>query len=611
MKQLIEKIISATGGNDIDYDLLRDKTRDGMVKHVCLSNVVSGKNLRAVQGETLRKLADFLGSTYGPMASSTEIITGSNKDSILANYSKDGLKVLKSIQFDQPIEMAIQSEIVDIARFVERKVGDGTTSSVIISSSIFDGLTRLENDQKIPPRRLIKTFQECVETLKADIAAKGREITLDDIYKICMISTNGNELISKQIHSLYEQFGFDLAIDVGVSNDDTSKVKIYDGMTIDQGYSDPAYINNLIGGTADIHNPRIYAFRDPIDTPEMVNFLEKILVDNIMEPSSTGEEPIPTVIIAPKITRDASSIMTKLVSILYTYNEKSMETQKPPVLIITNIAGLSQDIYADIAQLCHCKWIDKYIDPELHKAAQEKGEAPTIENISEWYGTCEMVSADADKTKFINPAGLVDENDQTYDMLKNFLSSELNKAMMDNQDATTIHILKKRLRSLDSNMIEYLIGGISISDRDSLKDLVEDAVKNCASAVENGVGRAANFEGLLASYNRCNEKDDGTLRERINRIIFTAYYKAAMTLYGTVVDPARAADVINDTLEKEVPINVMELFEDAYANPDPEKCDVLSSINTDIETLNAISRIITLMVTANQCLLQAPALNRY
>ena len=160
-------------------------------------------------------------------------------------------------------------------------------------------------------------------------------------------------------------------------------------------------------------------------------------------------------------------------------------------------------------------------------------------------------------------------------------------------------------------MIEYLIGGISISDRDSLKDLVEDAVKNCASAVENGVGRAANFEGLLASYNRCNEKDDGTLRERINRIIFTAYYKAAMTLYGTVVDPARAADVINDSLKKEVPINVMELFEDAYANPDPEKCDVLSSINTDIETLNAISRIITLMVTANQCLLQAPALNRY
>ena len=39
--------------------------------------------------------------------------------------------------------------------------------------------------------------------------------------------------------------------------------------------------------------------------------------------------------------------------------------------------------------------------------------------------------------------------------------------------------------------------------------------------------------------------------------------------------------------------------------------NVLCSINTDIEILDAISRIVTLMVTSNQSLVQVPALNRY
>ena len=60
-----------------------------------------------------------------------QIISGNNKDTIAANYSKDGLKVLKHITFDQPLEMAIQSEIENVARFVEKRVGDGTTSLFI------------------------------------------------------------------------------------------------------------------------------------------------------------------------------------------------------------------------------------------------------------------------------------------------------------------------------------------------------------------------------------------------------------------------------------------------------------------------------------------------
>ena len=583
------------------------------LKELCQDNVVTKDKLRKIQGKTLDKLSQFISATYGPLGSNTMIVTGSDKNTILSNYSKDGLKVLKNITFNQPLEMAIHSEIEDIARFVEHQVGDGTTSSVIISASVFKGLSKLEKESNIPPRALIKAFQDCVKNIQENITKKKREITLEDIYKICLISTNGNKEVSDMISQVYKDYGFDVSIDVGISNDVNTKLKIYDGLTIGEGYSDPAYINNNINGTAEIRGEgtqgaRIYAFSDPIDTPEMISFMEKIIMDNIITPFGEEHlnEMIPTVIISPHISRDASGLLTKLVTLLYSYNKDNLQNQKPPILVLTNISGTDEDIYLDIANLCRCKMIKKYIDPNIQKADQEKGDAPTIETITEWYGTADEVIADGDKTKFINPAAMADESDNTYDMLLNFLKAEIKKAEDENTDHTTIGRLKKRLRHLEANMVEYLIGGITISDRDSLKDLVEDAVKNCASAVVNGVGFAANYEGLRSSYELLN--DDDSIASKIYNIIFAAYYNAAKILYTSALSNSNdVEEIILKSLQDNHPYNIMDIFNEIES----DGSDVLCSINTDIEILNAISKIITIMVTANQSLVQTPALNRY
>ena len=581
------------------------------IKTLCMDNVVCKEKLRDVQGRTLNQLSSYISATYGPLGSNTMIVSGNDKSTILSNYSKDGLKVLKNITFSEPLEMAIHSEIVDIAKFVEHQVGDGTTSSIILSSKIFEGLSNIEKEETIPPRTLVKVFQNIVEKLQNIIMENKKDITIDDIYKICMISTNGNTEVSENIKSLYEKYGFDVSIDVGISNDTNTKVKIYDGLTINEGYSDPAYINNKVTGTAEIHNARIYAFEDPIDTPEMVSFMEKILLENIFTPASQHDEVIPTVIISPHISRDASGLLTKLVTLLYSYNEDNMESQKPPVLVLTNITGTDEGIYHDISNLCRCKIIRKYIDPTIQAADQEKGDAPTLDNIVDWYGTADAVIADSDKTKFIRPAAMADENDNSYEMLKNFLKAEIKKSTEDNDDHLTVGRLKKRLRCLEANMIEYLIGGITISDRDSLRDLVEDAVKNCASASEFGVGYAANYEGLRAAVKLSESSNLTALEKKLIDIIIDSYKTSARILYSTATDSDRANTLIKESIECGHPFNVMDVFNGTEYVLDDYKCNVLCSIRTDVEILNAISKIITMMVTANQCLLQVPALNRY
>ena len=589
------------------------------IKHVCMNNVIPKKKLRKIQSSTLNQLSNFLSATYGPMSSTTQIISGNSKETIAANYSKDGLKVLKHIIFDQPLEMAIQSEIEDVARFVEKQVGDGTTSSVILSSEIFNQIAKIEaRHSNVPPRKIINTFEECINEMKETIASRKRDITLEDIYKICMISTNGNEEVSHQIADIYKEYGFDVAIDVGVSNDQNTKLKTYDGLTINEGYSDPAYINNNITGTADVHDARVYAFRNPIDTPEMIGYMEKIILTNIFEPASNQEDMIPTVILAPHISNDASGLLTKLVTLLYSYNKDNMQSQKPPILLVTNFAGADLGIFQDIAHLCGCRMIQKYIDPAIQLADQEKGNAPTIDTVTEWYGECQLVSSDAAKTKFINPKTMIDD-DSSYETLKAFLKTEIEKSVAENDDVATIGILKKRLRCLEANMIEYLVGGISMTDRDALRDLVEDAVKNCSSAAENGIGYAANFEGLNASIVLVSELQDKVFKDsdedlklEIAKGIFRAYYKAASILYGSAVPSEKIEDVIVASCVNRAPFNVIDLLNLKSNLKDiPVGDNVLCSINTDIEILDAIFRIVSLMATANQSLVQVPALNRY
>ena len=600
--------------DDTDEDLLvKDNTEDLKNQFKILtethSNVVSENKLKVVQKKTLSLLKDNLSKTYGPMGSYTAIIRGNGPQDIVTTYSKDGLKVLKNIYFDSPIELALQAELVDICKYVEHKVGDGTTSAVVLSSLIYDGLHDLmSKNDKIPPRKIVNEFCNIVDVMKKLIQNNAKEITLEDIYNICMISTNGNTVVSEQIKDLYKEFGFNVDIDVSISNDPNTKVKMYDGLTINEGYSDPAYINNPDKGTCDIHNAKVYAFADPVDTPEMISFFEKIIYDNIFYPISQRHDVIPTVIICPMISRDGNALLNRLIEIMYQYDKDKAFSQKPPILILTNIHGTDEDVAYDIARLCGARHIRKYINAETQKHDQETGSAPTLETVHEFAGFCELVSADVEKAKFVNPYDLISNGGETYNSIISFLKSEIKNAVDVNEDTVTIGRLKKRLRCLEANMIEYLVGGISVSDRDSLKDLVEDAVKNCASASEYGVGRAANFEGLMAAYQILETADEGMTKD-ITSIIFNAYFNASKILYSTALDKDKVRDFVIKSMENECPYNVVELL----YNEDSTNAgtDVLCSIRTDAEILDAISKIISMMVTSNRCLLQSPTLNRY
>lgn len=588
---------------------------DGVsLKLTSSTNVVDKETTRRVQNNTLKQVKDYLSLTFGPMGSNTKIIKGNTKDTVQSSYSKDGLKVLKHIAFSDPIEASIVNELIDITSHVEKEVGDGTTSTVILSSLIFDKLIKIQDKYNIPPFQLINHFVKVVDGIKENIIENGHECDVQDIYDISMISTNGDVEVSKNIADTYEKYGMDVELNVGISNTSDSMIKVYDGLTITEGFADPAFVNNREENTCHIRDARIYHFADPIDTIGMVELFQNIIAMNIYEPLQNDEAPIPTVITCPKISKDTTALLKSLYEILYSYDKGNQSMNKPPILVITNVVASDEAIMDDIANICGCKSIRKYIDPKQLEKDQENGYAPTTETLQDFCGYAEEVVADAKKTKFINPLHMKEKNEETgeyeddpiYRTMVNFLETEI-KNVKPSDSAGEVGLLKRRLSALKANMVDYLVGGVTIAERDSKKDLIEDAIKNCKSAAKYGVGNAANLEALIGSihYYENNELDE--VGADIVKCIISAYYDISEILYSTVETDE---DRINESINKSIIHKQAYDISSGYLPEEPSS-KVKCSIMLDINILDTISKIITMMVTSNQCLLQAPQLNNY
>lgn len=592
-----------------------------------VNNIVSGQRLKEVQSAVLNDLKNAIINSMGPAGSNSLILRGSSDQDIVAEYSKDGNKIIKSIKYQYPIEMAIKSEIENSTRYIEKTVGDGTSSVVVMSSLIFDALNEAYNNGEFgyDPYDTMRLFKKCVDIISERIRENKRDCTIDDIYNIAYISTNGNKDVASQIQQIYKEYGMSVFIDVSASTNENTYVKTYNGITIEAGYSDPAMINNLERNDCRIRSTEtypvhIYQFAEPIDTSEQLALFTQIIETNIMEKRFKYRQPeIPTVILAPQISRDAHAYMRRVVQMLLQFGEAEY-SQKPQLLIVTNYAGLDENYVDHISNLCGCKPIKKYIDDKIQKADQESGLAPTLKNVCEFYGTAGEVEADGNITRFIDPAKMYEKDDsgniilndegypiysKTYNNIVNFLEAQYKSNAEQGGNVGVLGSLKRQLNAVKANMVELFIGGISISDRDSLRDLVEDAVLNTRSAAKNGVGYGANTMGYCITRDmiETNGFKDQETRSMIH-IINEAYTNMIRALYHTILADDEAIDVVinNIYIEGGKPYNMTTKEYDGL---------VLTSIESEPMILDTISKIITIMYTANQAILQAPSLTSH
>ena len=557
------------------------------------SNIVPENKVREIQKETLDIIAKSLEKSFGPNGSVTAIVKNIDQNGVNIDmeYTKDGHTIIKNIQFINPIERSVQDILTELTRNIVKGVGDGTTSAILICREIFNAFLNSTVISSLPANEVIKQFNDTVNKITDRILKKSKECTLDDIYDIALISTNDNKEIAGTIKAIYEKFGLDVMIETGISNEVDNIVKEYDGMMLDTGYTDICFVNEKEKNRATVRNPKIYCFNDPIDTPEMLSMLDAILDHNILRcyrPNSMYE-PIPTVIFGRGISPDTSSYFETVVKLMNAY------PGQVPLLMVTDI---HQDyLYEDIAKMCGAPFIKKYLNPELQQKDIDAGLAPTVENIFDFCGSADMVQADQLKTKIINPSKMFNEDgslSEEYNTMLNYLKTQVDKAIKEDAGIEQIARTKRRLNSFKGNMVDFLIGGITIADRNNLKASVEDAILNCRSASENGVGYGANFMAWKAINDIIEEDESNSMLLSLK----TAYDNIIKILYS---------NYDFNTIKKN------SFYYNCPMNLRNGKYDykVKSSIKSDIVILETISKILTLMFTCNQYLTQTPMHNIY
>ena len=550
------------------------------------SNIVPENKVREVQKETLGIICDALCKSFGPKGSSTAFVKNIDAKgvNISAEHTKDGHTIVKNIQFLHPIERSVQDILTDLTRYVVKEVGDGTTSAIILCKTMFDELCNTDVIIENSPADTLNRINSIIKEVSDRIAAKGRECTTDDIYDIALISTNNNEEIAGILKNIYEKYGMDVFIDVGISTEVDNIVKEYDGMTLDTGYADISFINNKQDNCSYIRNPKIYCFNDPIDTPEMTAMVQTIIDNNILrayKPNSVYE-PVPTVIFCKAISPDTASYFEKIVQLMNSVDNV-------PLLIVSDI---HQDyLYEDIAKMTGAPFIKKYLNLEMQLADQEAGLAPTNENICVFCGTADLVQADDLKTKVIRPEKMFNEDgsySDEYNAMLSYLESQIEKCKNEDAGVEATARAKRRYNCFKGNMIDFLIGGITLSDRNNLKAAVEDAVLNCRSAAVNGVGYGANYMAFSVLTEMKNDpKYSG---DAVVSIIYEAYEKLLKILYGKSYSADDVEYILSDSIRYGCPLNIR-------TNEYDKK--VLSSIRSDIVILETIKQIESQMLVRN------------
>ena len=583
-----------------------------------VSNVITGDTLRKAQLNGLKLFSDAVSKTYGPMGGFTGYskVNVDNKTMAVAYYTKDGATALKNVMVDKPIESLIKDEIVDICTQVIKDVGDGTSSATIISYLVFKNLYKLYEEGN-PKRLIIKYFKESINEAINIIESRKRECTLDDIYNIALTSLNGNEEVAEIIRNIYAQYGMDVFIDVQASNDKVTTVKGYDGLVYDEGYIDPAFINNEFNNTCELHDAHIYTFASPIDAPEMLDILKLIITCEITNPITMANNqmkkglkvtsnPSHVLIVCPFISRDANSYLDTLIKSF----EQIPISSRSHLCIVSGMND-DPDNLVDIMKLTGGKFIKKYIDSEQFEKDMEAGLAPNGDNILTFAGRAEKVEVDAISMKIINPQEMRKDGVIT-EFFKNYVASlkdTLAKYEKTRMEIVKIGKLKKRIHILLGNMVDLYVGGIGTGDRKPLTDSIEDAVLNCRSSAKDGVGFGANYEGLRA-FNEMKLKYfdcDNELKYEVVSALYSAYVNLCAMIYMPYFEDLTKAKklILDEMLDENVDDGPFNIITEEYDGT------VLSSIKSEPSILNAMERIISVIFDTNQFLVPDPRFNIY
>ena len=214
-------------------------------------NVISKEAYEKRVSEVFELLYQTLARSFGPYGAPT----------IIYNYpfshvTKDGFTIMKNLSMDaskQLVDQSIANAVSDICGRLNYQVGDGTTSAVVATNSIYKNYINDKSKfdkHRLMPRDIISAFEDVKTKITEVLSEYVETIHTEDmdelyskIYDIVYISSNGNEYFAEMIASLYKEIGYP-GINCKLADGGDTHSTIINGYQFDLSLMDRLYINS-------------------------------------------------------------------------------------------------------------------------------------------------------------------------------------------------------------------------------------------------------------------------------------------------------------------------------------------------------------------------------
>ena len=165
-------------------------------------NVIPEKDFKELVADTFSTIAETLRATYGPYGSS--IIISESNETIT---TKDGYNVFQSLGFSHNYKKMVYLTIKKIIERVNRNVGDGTTSCILIADKLFRNIEAILStpDDKRQVLQILDDIEELLQHINLpDNYNHPVPLTEEHFKNIIRLASNYDEQLTSTITKAFD-----------------------------------------------------------------------------------------------------------------------------------------------------------------------------------------------------------------------------------------------------------------------------------------------------------------------------------------------------------------------------------------------------------------------
>ena len=450
------------------------------------------------------KLAEAVKMTLGPKGRAVVI----EKSYGAPQVTFDGVTVAKEIELADKWENLGAEFIKQAADKTNDKVGDGTTTSVVLAHAMIDEGEKIILEKGFNVIRLAEELKSAGEEIVKKLENQKEDINDNKkIEEVAKLSSKDAET-GKLIAEVMAKVGKDGVVTIDDSNTLGNSYEVVEGLQFDRGYLSQYMITSQERMEAVLEDPYILVTDKKISAiADFIKLLEKIV--------QTGKKEL--VIIADDVDGEALAtlVVNKLRGVF------SVLAVKAP-----GFGDRRKDMLQDIATVTGANFISEELGKKLESA-----------DISD-LGRAQKVISDKDNTTIVGGKGEKKKIEERVSQIK----AQIKKTDSEYEKKN----LNERVGKMSGGVAVIKVGAPTETAQKELKQRVEDAVAATRAAMEEGIVPG----GGMALFNLTAGLAVSSIEPNKNAAVMAALRILARALEAPVLAIIQNSGGNKDMLEK-------------------------------------------------------------